>query len=630
MSLFVSKTIGKSNDDYLDDSLIDDYYYIGNVNIKNEKLVVDDNTIVGIFNKINYVYRDGLTTLSLRKNAKRYCLTLPDCPAPPIVCNGNIAQVRSYFLNPNRIPDYLSKIAELTGAPDGWSLLSGLEFTFIPTDVEGGLPETRTGAEWGPDVILPSAANRRNYVPWVIVYEPMLCLYLAPRAGSSVREKAFLTATEFALAQGFVWNWHTLGSDKSLLYGWNGQTYYSGRLSPQCVQSMVFKNLPASVMLEAGKEWFGFSAPGKAPGDAWSADEVIRYGGWGMGFLSPAARFDPYIDMLTLTPVYPFYRGNEVETGGDGFYRRGTEVISSFIVENLSCLNVTPDDGLYFCYDVFENSDDESDPVLSGTIDPVTLPGFADGYLWFRWTVDPEFEGDCVIVCEIRSEELGECLAYARLEIPVIDPDESHTPRPDRVSDRPGIFAEPEPLSSLSDSASWHEWTYVSGRFIKNVGSVTLSATASAIPDPEIPSTVYENGVYRMRSGYAIYVTAEAEVSFDEFTPAEAVTGPQTCAFFFPEYSTGPAYSRAAGEYETAEKVNGVFLLAEASGGKRAHYTPLWYPDDSGGGAGAGNYAAVAEIGDCWTPAGQLSCRAAAPEVSITGSLYDDWYIGSR
>ncbi|MBO7376919.1 MAG: hypothetical protein J6V01_07430, partial [Clostridia bacterium] len=567
------------------------------------------------------------TPLTLKTNLNKTCLTFPDCPAPPIVCNGNIDQVRSYFLNPNRIPDYLSKIAELTGAPDGWSLLSGLEFTFIPSDVEGGLPETRTGEEWGADVILPSAANRRNYVPWVIVYEPMLCLYLAPRQGSNVREKAFLTATEFALAQGFVWNWHTVGSGNSLIYTWNGQRYYTGMLSPQCVQSMVFKNLPSSVMLDPAKEWFGFSAPDKQPGEAWTADEVIRYGGWGMGFLSPAASFDPLTDVLILTPVEPFNRGNEVETGGTGSYRRGTEVISSFIVENLSCLNVTPESELYFCYSVYENSDDEGDSFLSGTISPVTLPGFADGYIWFRWTIPTDFEGDCVIVCKIRSEELGETLAGARLEVPVTDPDESHTPRPDRVAERPGNFAEPEPPVSLSDSASWHEWTYVEGSFVKKTGSVTLSASASALPDPEIPSTEYENGLYRMRSGYAVYVTAEAAVSLDGSTSADAVTGPQTCAFFFPEYSTGTAYSRAAGEYETAERDGCVFLLAEAPGGKRAHYTPLWYPDDDTGG---GNYVAIAEIGDCWTPAGQLSCRAASPAVSINGSLYDDWYISSR
>ena len=624
VSLFVSKSIGKATSDYLDDSLIDDYYYLGNVTIKNSRLNIDSSTILGNLNKINYVYEDGSSSLSLKTNRHRTCFTFSDCPAPPIVCNGNINAVRSYFLNPNRIPDYLEKIAQLNGKPNGWSLLSDLEFTYIPKNVAGGETITRTGEEWGPGVILPASDMRRNYAPWVLVYEPMICLYLAPAEGSAQRQKVFLTATEFALAQGFVWNWHTLGSGNSLIYNWNGNLYYTGMLTPQCVQSLVFKNLPASVFLDSEKNWFGFDTVDKYSGEAWTADEVIRYGGWGMGFLSPAAEYSPEGDMLLLTPVYPELRQNGT-LGGSGVYRRGTDVVSSFTLTNLSSHNIAPEDDYSLEICVYDGAEIDGEPYVYKN-EGVCLPGFSESYVWLRWTVGDIHSDVCSIVATVYSIESSDVLTWACFTVPVTEADDSFTPRPVSASDGPPGFGAPYAPESFEDSVSWVEWRYVHDVFVKDVSTVSISGSVECIPDPSIGSTFYEGEVGCMRSGYSVFCTATAEITADEFVSRSAFTGAQSCAFLFPEFGCG-GYSREYGEYEAAETVDGQFVLREADSGKRAHYTPIWYPDDV---TLAGNYTVVAEIGDCWTPAGELSCRAVAPAISIRGSMYDDWYIGSR
>lgn len=620
VSLYVAKTIGKTSEEYLSDSLIDDYYYLGHINIKNPKLTIDDGTLIGCKNKIELVFQGELTSLSLVNMGKKDCFTFPDCPAPPIVCNGNINSVRSFFLNPNKIPDYLDRIASLYDLDDGWEIVSDLDFTFINTEVQDFSPITKTGEEWGADVILPSTENRKNYLPWVLVYEPMVCVYLAPIDSNGQRQKAFLTATEYALAQGFIWNWHTVGSQNSLLYTWNNITYYTGALYPQCVQSLVFKNLPASVTLDTEKNWFGFNSISKQGGEAWTTDEVIMYGGWGMGFLSPVGGYIPEDEGLTVEPAPIASAG----LSADASYRRGTEVITSFLVSNTGPINLTPDDQIRLVVRFYENCVASGTPYRTSVIENVSMPAFENGYVWTRWTIGDNFRGNCLILAELIAED-EEVFSSTQFTVSVTDADVSHTPRPDNPTRTPDYFCMQQTPADAAGTLSWYEWIYEDEIFHKESYSVSLSGSALVTPDPDIPSTYYFEGVPVMRSGYALYVTANGNLSASGDIPQGSVTGAQTCSVFFPEYSDAYGWSRDAGEYETAELTSGGFVLSPAEGGKRAHYTPVWFPDDSGM---LGNYVIFAEIDDCWTPAGKLSCRASGNPVSIHGSLFDDWYIG--
>ncbi|MEG1406218.1 MAG: hypothetical protein RSD23_00050 [Ruthenibacterium sp.] len=51
----------------------------------------------------------------------------------------------------------------------------------------------------------------------------------------------------------------------------------------------------------------------------------------------------------------------------------------------------------------------------------------------------------------------------------------------------------------------------------------------------------------------------------------------------------------------------------------RLHFLPVWYPD--------GTYRTYATLRDVWTPVGELM-QAVSDTVNITGSVFDDWYVG--
>ena len=644
ISLFAAKTIGLSEDEYKAGSLFEDFYDIGSLTVVNQALYdslgfYPDGVVSGKGNKIYY---SSLSDISAELSAGKASVFLSrDCPAPPIVSEGDIDTVNAYFLDTRKLPGYLEKIALSRGYFDGWSLVRDLDFSYYPGD--GDAPLVKTGDGWGRSAILPSSYPRRNYIPWVLVYEPVICVYLSDYYGTG-SARALLTATEFALCQGTLWNWHTVGSDLEDFHTWNDRTYYTGGLYPQCVQSLAFKNLPSSVVLEEDKHWFGFGTVNKEPGEAWSVDEVIEYGGWGMGYLSPADSFVPDTGTFTVEPVLPLPDDGEYPVNTRGGYTRGTDVITSFVVKNNGIAGVTPDSRFRLKFYAFDRSAPGS-AVYIGISKCFSLPAGEDGYIWFRWTVPDSFGDECRIVSEILGpddeefeyeyepdEDEGNVSwpGFAAVTVPVFSPANSHTPRPATAEAAPSGYRTPAPSGDRNGEARWHFWTYADGEFSRHDFSAEILPSVSATPDPSIRSTYLNKGVYVMKSGYGLTVVSSADVRMtcdgeDIFTTAD-VTGAQRCHFYFPEFSSAPSgYSKKNGEFETAEKDGTAFVLPDAGNGKRQHYTPIWFPDDNGS---EGNYVVVCELFDCWTPAGNLCARVKSAGISISGNMYDDWYVG--
>nr|WP_294485205.1 hypothetical protein [uncultured Anaerosporobacter sp.] len=118
-----------------------------------------------------------------------------------------------------------------------------------------------------------------------------------------------------------------------------------------------------------------------------------------------------------------------------------------------------------------------------------------------------------------------------------------------------------------------------------------------------------------MKSGYGIKESVTASVSSNQCT---AITYPQNAVSYFPEF-----------EYKTYWR-----LLELIQGGSRAefefqknqystyqdrtHFTPIWMPD--------GSYIVNTWVIDAWTPVGMLS-QNLTDEITIKGSLWDDWHI---
>lgn len=128
----------------------------------------------------------------------------------------------------------------------------------------------------------------------------------------------------------------------------------------------------------------------------------------------------------------------------------------------------------------------------------------------------------------------------------------------------------------------------------------------------------YSGGTMYTRSGYGIGldVTSNAKVIQGE------TTGYQSGVALLPEYN----YTNCG---VMLEDVGGVFRMVKNpdsmhfndtlySDYSRVHFTPIWYPD--------GEYEIAVFLFDNWTPVGQLwDCKSYI--VTISGTIYDDWYI---
>ena len=125
-----------------------------------------------------------------------------------------------------------------------------------------------------------------------------------------------------------------------------------------------------------------------------------------------------------------------------------------------------------------------------------------------------------------------------------------------------------------------------------------------------------------MKSGYGITMTwlphAVTKDGYD--MPSEdAYTGAQFASASFPENS----YSELNGEYRTLECVDEVYHFAENSdskSGERLHFVPLYMKD--------GAYVVTARVSHIWTPAGMISAVVNTDSIIISGTLYDDFYVG--
>lgn len=275
----VTLFVGKSDQASKQDNLKEDFHRIGTVVMKKTGWTVASSVKFANGTKIDYY--DGT---AMTMDASPYIISDKNCPAVPIACDGgNIDTVKAYFGSTGTLSTVLNGIADDKGTTKE-ALLSELSFTI------GG----RTKKGWDYEYVDPNGTSNR--VPWVIVYEPMILLNLKDK----VTKLAF-TATEFALCE---------------LNGWYDWDRSGG--SGQSVNILTDRHLPTSVQLE--ESWFGYPVYDVTDdSQKWKYEDVVKGGGWGMRWLSPAVKepqqpdidYGCYFNTLNTAPSVDGY-GNVV------------------------------------------------------------------------------------------------------------------------------------------------------------------------------------------------------------------------------------------------------------------------------------------------------------------------------
>lgn len=115
---------------------------------------------------------------------------------------------------------------------------------------------------------------------------------------------------------------------------------------------------------------------------------------------------------------------------------------------------------------------------------------------------------------------------------------------------------------------------------------------------------------------YGVTNTVTATVSTS--APLSHYTYGQTAVSYFPEFGYGTYWrllerltSGTTARFQFAKNIYSTY-------NQRVHFSPVWFPD--------GSYTVNTHVMDIWTPAGMLAMNL-TDDVTISGSLYDDWHI---
>ncbi len=312
----------------------------------------------------------------------------------------------------------------------------------------------------------------------------------------------------------------------------------------------------------------------------------------------------------------------------DSDYRAGTQVITSFIMHNDSAADVIPSSYNTVTFNAYYYDGDRKIDIDSLYWNKAVIPAGDKNLVYFRWTVPKNAAGkkvyaEATVNAKHSISEANYENNSGRVVKTVIDAFQSTTPETRYERQAPSDFIKPVTPSSIEGYATWSIWEYINGSFVKKNYGIELKAVDPLIePDPDDPSASDWSRVLTIKSGYGVYLKyTPSFIARTGYTLADkdAFTEPQTAYATFPEFQ----YLSNEGKCKTLEKVSGKWVFQQdfsIEDYDRLHFTPLWYPD--------GDYVISVTVSDMWTPAGMITARGNAPTIKISGSAYDDWYLG--
>ena len=309
-------------------------------------------------------------------------------------------------------------------------------------------------------------------------------------------------------------------------------------------------------------------------------------------------------------------------------YRAGTQVVTSYIMHNDNSSDVIPSDNNTVTFEAYYYDGKTKVSITKLNWENAVIPAGNENLVYFKWTVPDGIVGKKVYaeatvnagktVPEISFDNNGGLVVQTVAAKPY-----SATPDTRYERERPSGFKEPTVPGTQSAVLKWSLWKYENGSFVKHTYGYQFSdVTPTITPDQNSPSAGQANGKWTMKSGYGFslsYAPSLNAVDGCDLPPANSFTSIQSGYATFPEFR----YLIAADKYRTLTKTGTVFQFEEnpnAENNGRIHFTPLWYPD--------GDYCISVIVYDFWTPAGMATVRATSNKITISGSAYDDWFLG--
>lgn len=309
---------------------------------------------------------------------------------------------------------------------------------------------------------------------------------------------------------------------------------------------------------------------------------------------------------LTLTPITP-----------NAAYRESTDAITSYWLNNSSSYNYKPSDSITIRFRVYSPS---GTLIKTTTKTQAIVPANDKNLVYFKWTVPTGLNGTEVTIKADILED-GEYYGLETKSYSTIPYYKYSTPDTQYEEKAPTGFSIQSAPSEVYERATWWEYRYESGKFVKKNYGIGISSWGDAVTPDSRSTAELIGGKWTMKSGYGFTVKASTGTQSISgyLTPDSSMcTGVQYAYITVPEYK----YAYASGKCRTLEKSGSYWVLPSNWTYGRVHFTPLWYPD--------GSYTAYIMQSDLWTPAGMIRAGHAANKITIKDSAYDDWYVGRK
>lgn len=294
-------------------------------------------------------------------------------------------------------------------------------------------------------------------------------------------------------------------------------------------------------------------------------------------------------------------------------YRENTEVITSFNLVNNGTRNCIPSDNVSVIFKVYK----DSTVIKTVTKERVVVPANDKNLLYFKWKV-PENLGGSTISISGEIVENGSSYGLIKRNYSTCKYTVSATPDTQYEISAPSGFTRPAIPSVSSGTKTWSVYSYENGAFKKTNYGIGFSNDSPKITPAASANATLNSDIWTMKSGYGFGISLSNGVralSGCTMPSADSYTLSQYAIAKFPEFS----YLTSLNKNRTLELVSGKWIFRQNGSYGRLHFTPLWYPD--------GNYTAMVEQSDLWTPAGMITRKANTNSVTIKGSAYDDWYV---
>lgn len=313
-----------------------------------------------------------------------------------------------------------------------------------------------------------------------------------------------------------------------------------------------------------------------------------------------------------------------------GEYIEGFEVITSFYAVNDAASDILPSDGVSFDFTVYTLNGNTETVIDRQTWSNVVIPAGGKNLVYFKWTV-PENSAGTTYFCKgtVNSAKMSEendsdnnTVEFAVMAKSLGTSQTANTRYEDKAPS--GYSPNAVAPTNKSGNASWNMWVYENGALtLKTYGITISSATPAVAPSASCTTAVKNGNRWTMGSGYGITLTWSPTVTQRSgylMPSADAYTQAQYAYATLPEYS----YSTVSGKYRTLEYADGAYRFiqnADAIGSERVHFIPVYVQD--------GNYIVSVTATHIWTPAGMITATRKSNTIVISGTMYDDLYVGN-